>query len=145
VPLAKHAGRDHTRPRAAASYAGTVTGVEPLGSPPARVLAPLGEEEEMVDEDWLIAKLASLYHERPDEVTDEEIRRRIEENDVVCGVWRAPDKPGGIGYLPLMGDAFLAEYMGSRQPGTVKLAVVPCKSSDDALRTKRMFGTPEGG
>jgi hypothetical protein len=95
----------------------------------------------MVDEDWLITTLASLYNERPDQVTEQEIRRRIEENDVVYGVWPATDNPGGIGHLPLTGEAFLAKR--SRQPGTMRLAVVPCQSSEDALRTKRMFGTSE--
>lgn len=62
----------------------------------------------MVDEDWLIAALVSLYHERPDQVTEQEIWRRIEQNDVVCGVWRVSENPGGIGYLPPTGDEFLA-------------------------------------
>ena len=97
----------------------------------------------MVDEDWLIAALVSRYHERPDQVTEQEIRRRIEQNDVVCGVWRVSENPGGIDYLPMTGDEFLAKFMGSRQPGGMRLAVVPCQSFEDALTTKRMFGTPE--
>jgi hypothetical protein len=36
----------------------------------------------MPDEGWLIAQLKRLYRERPEEVTEEEIRRRIDESDV---------------------------------------------------------------
>jgi hypothetical protein len=96
----------------------------------------------MADEDWLVAQLRRLYRERPEEVTDEEIRRRIDEYDIVFGVWRAAEKPDGIDYLALSGDVSLAGFMAGRTVH-LKLEVVPCQSFEDALRTKRMFGTSE--
>jgi hypothetical protein len=93
--------------------------------------------------DWLIARLTELFHEDPDKVPDQEIQRRIKENEVVIGVWRARDKPGGIDYFPLKGDALLAKFMAGQQPGFLKLIVVPCYSFEDALTTKRMYCAPD--
>jgi hypothetical protein len=97
----------------------------------------------MPDEGWLIAQLKRLYRERPEEVTEEEIRRRIDKSDVVFGVWQAAEKPGGIDRLILSGDALFAEFMDGRSIHIKNLAVVPCQSFEDALRTKRMFGTSD--
>jgi hypothetical protein len=97
----------------------------------------------MVDEDWLIAELSRLFWEKPEAVPDGEIRRRFEQGGIVFGVWRAPDKRGGIDRLVLTDERVFAERMASQQPGLLTFKVVPCTSYDDALRTKRMFGTSD--
>ncbi|MGD0334061.1 MAG: hypothetical protein ABSA90_12540 [Xanthobacteraceae bacterium] len=97
----------------------------------------------MVDEDSLIATLRSLYNERPDDITEDEIELRIKKNDVVCGLWPAPDKPGGFGYLALTGEGYLEKYMASRQPGKMRIAVVPCRSYDEAMKLQRMYGNSQ--
>lgn len=89
-----------------------------------------------MDENTLIAALARLSPE--DEIADDEIERRLMQNAVVCAKWPDSTKPHGFDYEVLKGD----ELLQQRGPGQVTISQVPCKSRDEAIRTRNMFCGP---
>jgi hypothetical protein len=89
-----------------------------------------------VDEDRLIAALASLYHER--EIAEDEIERRTKQSGLVCGVWPDSTKRDSIDYEVLKGGKLLRQS----KPGRITITVVPCKSRDEAIRIRNMYCDP---
>ena len=90
-----------------------------------------------MDENELIARLARLYRER--EISEDEIEHRAKQGDLVYAVWPDSTKPHRFDYGVLKG-----EELHLRGPvHHTEMMVVPCKSPDDAIRTKNMFFGPE--
>jgi hypothetical protein len=113
-------------------------------APPARPASPAWaasgadygkacvKEQNRVDEDRLIAALASLYHER--EIAEDEIERRTKQSGLVCGVWPDSTKPHRFDEV-LKGGKLLQQS----KPRQITITVVPCKSRDEAIRIRNMF------
>jgi hypothetical protein len=68
------------------------------------------------------------------------LERLAVQSGVVCGTWPDSTKPHCFDYEVLKGYELLQK---SEPVGGFRIAKVPCKSRDDAIRTKTMFFGPE--
>jgi len=95
-------------------------------------------DSEHIDDERLRTALVLSYHQTKDLMADgpdEEIRRLVEENDLVYGVWSDTNQPRDIDYKLLKGDE-----SRMHNKGRIGLA---CESVEQADHIKVMFCTPD--
>ena len=68
------------------------------------------------------------------------IRKILDDNDVVFGLWQDASEPDGVGMNVIKGKNLIREVVASRKAAKVRIAAVPCKSAEHALATEQVCG-----
>jgi hypothetical protein len=68
------------------------------------------------------------------------IKSILASNDIVVGVWPAPEEPSGISYHVIKGANLLREVIASGKAATAAMGVAPCVCVEQAVAAENIFG-----
>ncbi len=89
----------------------------------------------------LLERLVKMAAENQNTVHDTKaLRRLIDDNDLVFGVWNDPVAPHGVGRYIIKGEGDLDTIIYARTPQQMKVTAVACRNIEDALAMREVFG-----
>ena len=71
------------------------------------------------------------------------VQQRVDNSEIVFGVWPDSGQTGGFGFHLIKGRGHLAALSGAKLPDEVTTTAIPCVGLEQAIAAEQVWGAPD--